>query len=129
MCPLSGRMQSDRQLEQRAFARSRNSKQGLGFAVMQAEGNAIEHDFFIERDGNIVKLDGIAGAIGSVAADFRWEEQDSWFNGTHSYLYPKIAKINLVTKKSTIRISTEEATTAWVVERPTPCVPPRVDMP
>jgi len=45
------------------------------------------------------------------------------------YLYPKIAKINLVTKKSTIRISTEEATTAWVVERPTPCVPPRVDMP
>ena len=37
--------------------------------------------------------------------------------------------MSFVIKKSTMRIRTDEATTAWVVERPTPCVPPLVDIP
>src|SRR5579875_4232674 len=40
-----------------------------------------------------------------------------------------IAIRNFVTKKSTNRISTEATTTACVVERPTPSVPPRVVSP
>ena len=45
------------------------------------------------------------------------------------YRYPNRVMSSFVTKKSVTRIITEATTTAWVVERPTPCVPPRVDMP
>jgi len=66
---------------------------------------------FFECDRYVVEYHGVGGRVpllhvrildGSVGADM-------------GYLYPRTAKISLVTKKSTTRISTEEVTTACVL--------------
>src|SRR6185312_16836710 len=42
---------------------------------------------------------------------------------------PKMPIMKRLMTKSTKMMRTEETTTAWVVDLPTPCVPPRVFMP
>src|SRR5271157_6003072 len=56
-----GPQQPHGQLEQCALARAGDAEQSFGFAVRQLERYAVEHNVFIERDRNVVELDGVAG--------------------------------------------------------------------
>ncbi len=100
--------ETQRQLEQDAFAGAGDAEQDLGFALVQVEGNAVEHDEVVEGDGDVFEVnDDIFGLE----------------RFGHQWILKK-AISRRVKKKFTTRVSTDAATTACVVARPTPCVPP-----
>ena len=120
----SGFIKPERQLQNRAFARSCDAKKRLGFPARQAERNAVEHHVVFKRRSYIFEDD-------DVAADAAWPQSRAlraaaW--ESTSSMDPNTTIRSCVTKKSTTMIRIIEATTAWVVERPTPCVPPRAVM-
>ena len=70
-----GPQQSYGEFEHGALARAGDSKHGFRFAVRQLKTNVLEHHFFIEGDGDVLKFNGV-GLRGQrqSQSDFRWEE-------------------------------------------------------
>src|SRR6266702_548191 len=117
--------QAVRELEQHGFAASRGPEDDERLAAFDREGDVLQHRLDIEPDGDVLKLDD-----GHVLRQF-----DGCGAGAGNGLghrqaqLPKMPIIARVTRRSTTMMNTEETTTAWVVARPTPWVPPVVFMP
>jgi hypothetical protein len=91
-------------------------------ARQQREADVAEHDFVVEGERD--SLEDNRRAL-SGCAPFE-DRRITNCNGCHQY---NSVIINRVTKKSTAITATDAATTALVVERPTPWVPPEVRRP
>src|SRR6266478_6324672 len=98
--------QSQRHFQDRALSRSRNPEDRFGLATRQAERDSVQNDLFLEGDRNVVERDHVFGRRRAGCS-----------------------RSSRVTKTSTTMIRIIAATTASVVARPTPCVPPLVDKP
>src|SRR5690348_3637655 len=81
-------------LQEHALADARGSEQRHGLAVIHGEVHAVQHHVLDEALGNVAERDHLAGPSKSCAST-----------------------------RSRSRIVTEDATTAWVVARPTPSAP------
>ena len=107
------------EFEQDAFSDAGRTNDDAVFTAMDTEGDVIEDGFSVKTDGNMIEDDDLF--LCSV------EVVDAGLgDGGHR---PKTVMKIWVMKKSVAMMMMEATTTAWVVERPTPCVPPRVDMP
>ena len=106
-----GTQQSEREFQDGGLAGAGDSQQHLGGAVFQFEGEAVEDDLLIEAQADIFKDYGLR------PSRCGWPRSSS-IDGPSSTISRR------VTNRSTARMSTLAATTAWVVARPTPCVPP-----
>ena len=120
--PGVGQQESVGELEQHALAASRGTEHDARLARHHLEGDVLQDLVSVEGDGNVVEDDHRVGGRGSCRFDLRIGR------GCHRYR-PKSPIMKRLMTKSEAMISTEETTTAWVVERPTPCVPPLVFMP
>ena len=104
-----GPQQSQGELEQQGLAGAGDAQQDAGFAAVEGEGD-VAQDF--------VPAQGEPDAV----------EANHLF-GHHQPISSLIQSSVLVMKRLLTRISTDAATTAWVVARPTPRVPPRAFKP
>ncbi len=128
-----GREQTVGELHQDAFADAGGAEEDAHFAVRDGEGDVVENGVALEGDGDVRELDdGRAGlkygTDGRGCRGGHRECEDVLRESVFDYL-PKTPIIILVTRKSQRMMSTELTTTAWVVERPTPRVPPVVRRP
>src|SRR5262249_37466452 len=96
--------QSENQPQYGGFAGAGPAHDDFGLSMGNGEADLVKDDLVIEGQGDLVELN-------CVQRRFRGHEK---------------AKISLLRKKSEARISIFEVTTAWVVDRPTPTVPPCV---
>ena len=85
----------------------------------------------IEGDGDILEDNGQLARLGLEAGGrgFLEGSRHGTASSSKNGQRPKIPIMKRVMMKSMTMMSTDANTTACVVERPTPCVPPRVDMP
>ena len=111
------------ELHEGAFATAGGAEDDAGFAAGDGEGNVGEDFVGFEADGDMVEGDD-GCAFGEVVD----EAGGNGEGGGHGYR-PKMPIMNWVTRKSQRMMRTEETTTAWVVARPTPRVPPVVVSP
>ena len=109
MRPLSGRSQPESELQDGALAGTGHSQQDLGGATFDLEGETVEHDVLIVAQPDILKDDCLRPVVDGLA---------------HASKGPSRSISRRVTNRSTARMRTLAATTAWVVARPTPWVPP-----
>ena len=61
--PAIGRKKAHGKLKECALARACDTEYRLGFSVGQLERNVGQHHFFIECDGDVIKLDGAARRV------------------------------------------------------------------
>src|SRR5689334_4307732 len=123
--PAVGLQEPETELENRALAGPGNTQHHLGFTASQLKGDAIEYRRPFKRERNIFKDDRLVDRIDGLAGK-RLAVKRAAIKGRHGGQL-KVMK-SCVRTASTARMSTDATTTAWVVDRPTPCVPPLVFM-
>src|SRR5215510_6412112 len=113
--------QSQREFQDGALARSGDPEQHLGFTAVKLERDSFQNLFTFKSDGNVFEpkhnLFGKSPGRGSVCVHGTWRRK---LVRHYAAFVPRTTIRNLVISTSTVRISTDEATTACVVERPTP---------
>ena len=119
------------EFEQHRLAAAGGAKDDEGLAAIDGERDVLQHGLDVEGDGDVFEFDHGEFDHGSLVAG----RADGCGAGSgdgcgHGRVQlPKIPIMARVTSRSTTMIKTEETTTAWVVARPTPWVPPVVFMP
>ena len=117
-CPSPARV--EHQLQDRRLAGAAGAKKIL---VCPAPKTDVAQDqLVVERQVHLVEEHHRRVDFGQLD----WQPEFGEALGAHQN---KIDSNNRVTKKSTINTATDAATTALVVDRPTPCVPPDVRRP
>src|SRR6185503_8230684 len=101
-----GLQEAHDQTQDRGLPRARAAQDDLGRAGVQVEAHPLQ-DRPVEGEPDVAEGD----------------------DGLDAHDTGNMTSSTLVMKKSEIRISTEATTTDWVVETPTPCVPPVVRSP
>src|ERR1017187_9596882 len=124
------------EFEQHRLAAAGGAKDDEGLATIDGEGDVLEHGSDVEGDGDVFELDygefdhgslvaGRGDSCGAGSGDGCGHRSEAMGRAQ----LPKIPIMARVTSRSTTMMRTEETTTAWVVARPTPWVPPVVFMP
>src|SRR5208337_2298358 len=107
------------------LAGTRLAEQHERFLRLRGERNATKDFAFGEANAHVAELnDRLAGPFereGKAAGRFHHGEDQKTLSARKSAIF--------VRNVSAIMMSTEETTTACVVARPTPCVPPRTFSP
>ncbi len=121
---LVGPQQAVGELEQHALAHAGGAEQDTRFSRRNGEAHVFQHRRAVKSDGDVLKSDD--RACGLLTG---WT--GPWLDGRGvvAHRYGKRVSRTWVSRKSTKRMSTEDHTTASMVERPTPSVPPVVLMP
>src|SRR5690349_17800052 len=113
--------QADNQLQDRRFARARCPQEDLGMAGQQFEAHVTQDDLVVERQLHVLENDdGTVGPVGRRRRRRGFHEQGHQYSSSIR---------SGVMKKSTAITATDPMTTALVVARPTPWVPPLVRRP
>ena len=118
--------QAIRKLQQHRLSTTRGPQQDQRLPALHREGDVLQHRLHVERDRHVLEFnDGnlVVGRVhrcGAGAGD--------GFAHRRAQL-PKMPIMARVTSRSTIMMNTDDTTTACVVARPTPCVPPVVFIP
>ncbi len=107
--PPVGLEQPEGQLEQGGLAGAGDPEQHQGLPAVQGKRNLPQDHLVAEGEADVLEAEN--------------------FFGHHQPMISFNQRIVLVMNRFITRTRTEAATTAWVVERPTPWVPPRVDSP
>ena len=107
------------ELEQNAFADAGGAEQDARFIRADRKADIFKHRV-IEPDGDIAKFEDRPSGLRDRCAGVGAVEE---VGVCHQ---PKMVSMTWVTRKSTKMMSTEETTTALMVDRPTPSVPPVV---
>ena len=120
--PLIRFQETEDQPKDRRLPRAAGAQEDLRVPRLQREANVAQDHLVVEREPHLVEDDDRpAGPEGLLEERRAGPVLDS-----HQYIK---TMMTLVTRKSTAMTATELATTAFVVARPTPCVPPVVRMP
>jgi len=114
-------MKTDDQFEKDAFANTGRAEQDACLSRRDRERDVRENGRAIEGDSDIAQRDDRARAGG--------RSREGRRKGGGIAHVGKTKSSKCVMTKSTAMMSTEELTTAEIVERPTPSVPPVVRIP
>src|SRR3954469_22623032 len=114
--------QPEDQPEDRGFSGAAGAEEDLGVSRFQDERDLSQDLLVVECQGDAVEHDDRTAWTHRL---FK-ERRPRHLLDRHQYIN---AMSSFVTRKSTAMTATDAATTALVVARPTPCVPPRVRMP
>ncbi len=115
------------ELHEDGFAAAGGAEDDAGLAALDGEGDVLEDGLDVEGDGDVVEDDDRLSRVRAWLA--LREIGDCEVVGHGLFYLPKMPIMARLTMKSTMMMKTEETTTAWVVARPTPWVPPLVFMP
>src|SRR5438067_3155315 len=97
---------------------------------MQAKRNSTQYEVLVETQFHIFELEhNLAGRVKAICDCSNCHDSAIRFFHIERVSPSEYPNQQLRQEKSTIRISTDAATIACVVERPTPCVPPLVENP
>ena len=121
--PASGLQQPENELEDRGLAGPAGAQEDLGVALEQREAHVAQDHLVVEGERDPVEHDDrrVRARRGSPAASARVRQRCC---GVHARQYIKRDQ-QRVTKKSTTSTATDAATTAFVVDSPTPWCRPR----
>ncbi len=114
------------ELHQNGLSSASRAENDAGLAALDGEGDVLQDGLDVEGDGDVFEDDDRLRGVGGWSARVRFPGAMS--AGMAGYL-PKMPIIARVTSRSTMMMKMEETTTAWVVDLPTPWVPPLVVMP
>src|SRR5215475_5693031 len=122
--------QSQREFQDSALARSSDAEEHFGFTAVKFERDSLQDLFAFKSNGNVFEskhnLFGKSVGRRSVCVLGTWRRK---LVSHYAAFVPRTTIRNRVISTSTVRIRTDDATTACVVERPTPWVPPVVERP
>ena len=121
-----GHQQAVGELQQHRLAAAGGAEQDQRLPALHGKGDVLEHRFGLEADGDVAEFDDRSRIV------LRVEGCGAGAGDGFAHGRPQLPKMPImarVTSRSTMMMKTEEMTTAWVVARPTPWVPPVVFMP
>ena len=131
-----GLQQAEDDLQDRGLARAAGAEDDLRVALDQREADVLQDDLLVEgqrRRGRrprwAIRARGPPRSVHRPRLRARRRPRSRSSIGRSRPQYEQRQTSSLVTKKSTASTPTDAATTALVVARPTPCVPPDVRRP